>query len=129
MPAAMSETQVVATELEKVLSKVPILFDRDDTFYSTIEKKNVETVSARDMRIPLEIRPGGNFGLFDPAGGSLGKGSGPTYEKAVIGSQYLKYGVEYTKKAEWATDSGRKAVVQAVRRALASSMAEFRRHI
>lgn len=129
MPGAMSETQVVATELENVQSKVPVLFDRDDTFYSTIEKKNVEVVSARDMRIPLELRPGGNFGQFDPSGGSLGKGSGPTYDKATIGAVYLKYGVEYTKKAEWATDKSRKAVVNTVRRALASSMAEFRRHL
>src|SRR5678815_993119 len=112
---ALAETQVVANELERVNPKVPLLFEREDTFYSMIEKKNVEVISARDMRIPLELRPGGNPGHFDPAGGTLGKGSGPTFDKAVVGSVYLKYGVEYHKKAEWATDSARKSVVNTVK--------------
>lgn len=129
MPAALDEGQVVALELEKVLPKVPVLFDREDTWYSNIEKRNVEMISARDMRIPLELRPGGNPGHFNPAGGSLGKGSGPTFDKATVGSVYLKYGVEYTKKAEWATDNARKSVVQTVRRLLATSMAQFRRFV
>src|SRR5262245_22201861 len=127
--APLDETKVVANELEKVLDKVPVLFDRDDTFYSKIEKKNVEMISARDMRVPQEIRPGGNPGHFNPEGGSLGKGSGPTFDKATVGAVYLKYGVEYTKKAEWATDNARKAVVQTTRRLLATAMAEFRRFV
>jgi hypothetical protein len=124
---ALAETQVVANELERVNPKVPLLFEREDTFFSKIEKKNVEIISARDMRIPLELRPGGNPGHFDPAGGTLGKGSGPTFDKAVVGSVYLKYGVEYHKKAEWATDSARKSVVNTVKHLLATGMAEFRR--
>lgn len=124
---ALAETQVVANELERVNPKVPLLFEREDTFYSKIEKKNVEVISARDMRIPLELRPGGNPGHFDPAGGTLGKGSGPSFDKATVGSVYIKYGVEYHKKAEWATDSARKSVVNTVKHLLATSMAEFRR--
>lgn len=126
---ALAETQVVANELEAVNDKVPLLFEREDTFYSQIEKKNVETISARDMRIPLAIRPGGNPGFFDPAGGSLGKGSGPTWDKATVGSVYMKYGVEYHKKAEWATDSARKAVVNTTKNLVANAMAEFRRFV
>lgn len=126
---ALNETAVVANELEVVNPKVPLLFEREDTFYSEIEKKNVEVISARDMRIPLALRPGGNPGFFDPAGGSLGKGSGPVWDKATVGSVYLKYGVEYHKKAEWATDSARKSVVNTVKQLLATSMAEFRRFV
>lgn len=127
--ADFSELSIVATELEKVRPKVATAFDRDDTFYSTIEKRPVEVISARDMRIPIELRPGGNPGHFNPEGGSLGPGSGPFFDKAVIGAVYLKYGVSYTKKAEWASDSGRKAVVNATRHLLATSMAEFRRFV
>ena len=65
------ESQVVGAELERVLPKVPTLFDRDDVFYSSIEKRPVEVVSSRDMRVPLEMRPGGKFGYFDPDGGDL----------------------------------------------------------
>ena len=51
-----NEAQVVGTELERVLPNVPTLFDRDDTFYSVLEKRPVEVISSRDMRIPLELR-------------------------------------------------------------------------
>jgi hypothetical protein len=126
---AMDETQVAATELENVRKKIPILFDKEDTFYSTIEKGEVESISARDMRIPLEIRPGGRFGHFDPAGGDLGRGEGPSYEKAVINTVHMRHAIEWHKKTEWATDSARKAVVQSVKKLLASGMVEFRRAV
>ena len=126
---AMDETQVAATELEKVRTKIPVLFDKEDTFYSTIEKGEVEQISARDMRIPLEIRPGGRFGHFDPAGGDLGRGEGPTYEKAVVNTVHLRHAIEWHKKTEWATDNARKAVVQSVKKLLASGMVEFRRAV
>ena len=115
---AMDETQVAATELENVRKKIPILFDKEDTFYSQIEKGEVEQISNRDMRIPLELRPGGRFGHFDPAGGDLGRGEGPTYEKAVINTVHLRHAIEWHKKTEWATDSARKAVVQSVKKLL-----------
>jgi len=127
--AVVSETQVVANELERVSPKVPTLFDRDDVFYSTIEKRNVEVISARDMRIPLELEPGGNFGHYDPDGGDLGRGDGPKFDKAVINTVHFKMGVEWTKKAEWATDDSRKAVLNTFRHLLAKSMPEFRRQV
>lgn len=129
MASALTESQVVANELERVLPKVPTLFDRDDVFYSSIDKKNVEVISGRDMRIPLELRPGGRFGHFDPDGGDLGRGSGPVFDKAVINSVHFKMGVEWTKKSEWATDDSRKAVLNTFRHLLAKSMSEFRRHV
>lgn len=126
---ALTESQVLATELERVREKVPTLFDRDALFYSSVEKRPVEVISNRDMRIPLEIRPGGRFGHFDPDGGDLGRGDGPTFDKAVINTVHLKHGVEWTKKAEWATDDRRKAVIKTFQHLLAKSMAEFRRHV
>jgi hypothetical protein len=126
---AMDETQVAAVELEKVRKKIPVLFDKEDTFFSQIEKGEVEVISNRDMRIPLEIRPGGRFGHFDPAGGDLGRGEGPGYEKAIINTVHLRHAIEWHKKTEWATDDARKAVVQTVKKLLASGMTEFRRAV
>ncbi len=125
----VTEAQVLGTELERVSPKVPTLFDRDDVFYSSIEKRNVEVISSRDMRIPLEMRPGGKFGHYDPDGGDLGRGTGPVFDKAVISSVHFKMGVEWTKKAEWSTDEARKAVLNTFRHLLAKSMSEFRRHV
>lgn len=127
---AQTETQVNAAEIERVRPKVPTLFDRDDMFFATIQKgSDVEKVSKRDMRVPLEIRPGGQFGHFNPAGGSLGRGDGPTFEKALIPQAFFKFGVEYQRSAEWGTDDARKAVINSVRHNLAVSLDEFRRNL
>jgi hypothetical protein len=126
---AQTESQVVAAELERVDPKVPVLFERDAMFYANVEKRPVEKVSSRDMRIPLEIRPGGLFGYFDPAGGDLGRGEGPTFEKAVISTVSFKFAVEWHKKTQWSTDDSRKSVVDSVKHVLANSMKEFRRAV
>lgn len=126
---AVVRAQVEANEIEAIVRKLPTLFDRDDTWYSQIEKKNVEIVSDRDMRVPLEIRPGGNFGMFDPDGGDMGRGDGPTFDKAIVNVVHFKHGVEWTSRAEWATDSSRKAILDTVKHNIAKSMPEFRRHV
>lgn len=126
---AVTESQVVATELEKVTPKIRVLFERDPGFVGTIKKKNVETISAREMRVPLEINPGGNFTYFDPGGGDLGRGSGPIWQKAVLTPVYMSLGIEYTKLAQWTTDDARKAVQNAVRRLTATALEEMIRQL
>ena len=126
--AAQAEAQVLGLELERVLPNVPTLFDREGTFYRELERRPVEIVSKRDMRIPLELRPGGNFGHFDPDGGDLGRGTGPVFDKATITPAFLKIGFEFTTLAHWVTDDRRKAVLNNFRNLLAKGMAEFRRH-
>ncbi len=126
---AVTETQVVGLELERVLPKISVLFERDDRFFANIKKRDVEKISNRLMRIPLELRPGGNFGYFDANGGDLGRGGGPTWDKATLNSVFVKEGIEYTKLTEWSTDSDRKAVVSAVRRLTATALDELRRQL
>jgi len=126
--AAQAEADVVATELERVLPKVSTLFDREGPFYTAIEKKDVEIISARQMRGPLEIRPGGKFRFYNPDGGDMGRGSGPKFDKFVLTAQHILYAVEYTILTQWVTDDKRKAVINNVQRLLALSMREFRRH-
>jgi hypothetical protein len=126
---AVVEANAVGLELERVLPKVEVLFERDDKFYSTIKKRNVEKISNRQMRIPLELRPGGSFQYFDADGGDLGRGGGPQWDKAVVTAVFLSENIEYTKLTEWATDSDRKAVINAVRRLTATALDEFRRQL
>lgn len=128
--AAMNEQQVVGLELERVLPKVQRVFERDDKFYAHIKKAgDVEVVSYREMRIPLELRPGGKFQYFNPDGGDLGRGSGPTYDKAVVQPVFMSENLEYTKLAQWATNNDRKAIENAVRRMVATGLDELRRQI
>ena len=127
--AQLDQNSVVANELERVLPNIPTLFDYDDRFYTKIEKRQVEKVSKRDMRIPLEIYPGGMSGAFDSNGGDLGLGNGPTFDKAVLGTVDMKHAVQWTAQADWATDDSRKAVLNTFRHLLANQMKEFRRNI
>lgn len=126
---AVSESQAVATELEKVEKEIEVLFERDPGFAGSIKKKNVTVVSAREMRVPMEISPGGNFTYFNPDGGPLGRGSGPDWQKAVLSPVYMSLGIEYTKLAQWATDDARKAVQNSVRYLTATAITEFIRQL
>lgn len=126
---AFVEAQAVALELERVIPKIRVLFERDDKFYANIKKRDVETISNRQMRIPLEIRPGGSFGYFTADGGDLGRGGGPTFDKAVVSCVFMNEAIEYTKLAEWATNNDRKAVTNAVRRLTATALDEMRRQL
>lgn len=127
--AAVNEAQIAGTELEKVLPKVQTVFESDDMFYATIKKRNVEVVSYREMRVPMEIAPGGSFQYFNPNGGDLGRGGGPEFDKAVVQPVFVSENIEYTKLAQWSTDDKRKAVINTVRRLTAGALVELRRQI
>jgi hypothetical protein len=126
---AQTEVDVAATELENVDKVVPTLFEREGPFYKWVDTAEDVEISARDARVPLEVWSGGSFRHYDPDGGALGLGTAPKYDKAVVNSQHLLMATQYTRKAEWATESGRKAVVNTVRRLSASAIAEFRRYV
>lgn len=126
---AVVEAQVAALELEKVIPKVRVLFERDDKFYANIKKRDVEKISHRQMRVPLELRPGGSFQYFNPDGGDLGRGGGPTFDKAVLNCVFLSENIEYTKLTQWATDDARKAIINSVRRLTATALDEMRRQL
>jgi hypothetical protein len=126
---AVVESQVAALELERVIPKIRTLFERDDKFYANIKKRDVEKISNRQMRIPLELRPGGSFGYFNPDGGDLGRGGGPTFDKAVVTSVFVAENIEYTKLTQWSTDDERKAITNGVRRLTATALDEMRRQL
>ena len=127
MPAV--ETQVAALELEHVRKKIETVFESDDRFFSSIKKRDVEKISNRLMRVPLELRPGGNFGYWDPNGGDLGRGNAQTFDKAVLQSVFVKEGIEYTKLVQYSTDDSRKAIANAVRKFSARALDEIRRQL
>jgi len=126
---AVVESQVAALELERVIPKIRVLFERDDKFYANIKKRDVEKISNRQMRIPLELRPGGSFQYFNADGGDLGRGGGPTFDKAVLTAVFVSENIEYTKLTQWSTDDERKAVTNGVRRLTATALDELRRQL
>lgn len=123
------EANVAALELERVLPKIRTVFERDDKFYANIKKQDVESISSRQMRVPLELRPGGSFGYFGADGSDMGRGGGPQWDKAVLTSVFMSENIEYTKLVDWSTNSDRKAIVSAVRRLVATALDELRRQL
>lgn len=126
---AVTEAQVAGTELEKVIPKLQTAFDYDKKFFSQVMKRPAEKISNRQMRVPMELRPGGDFGYFDPDGGDLGRGGGPTFDKATLNCVFVKEGIEYTKLADWATDDNRKAIINSVRKLTARAYDEIKRQL
>lgn len=129
MPGTVVESVVAGTELERVLPKVTTVFESDDTFFAHIKKRNVEVVSYREMRAPMELRPGGRFQYWNPDGGDLGRGGGPTWDKAVLRPVFMSENIEYTKLTQYSTNDRRKAVIDAVRRLTAGAIIEIKRQI
>jgi hypothetical protein len=77
----------------------------------------------------LELRPGGSFQYFNADGGDLGRGGGPTFDRATLSCVFVSENIEYTKLAQWSTDDERKAVTNGVRRLTASALDEMRRQL
>ena len=53
--SGLTESQIIALELERIAPKIATLFERDNTFWQLINKKELPLVSSRDMRIPLTM--------------------------------------------------------------------------
>ncbi len=93
--AQMQNAQSVALQLEKVRDKLPLLYERDDILLTMIQQRgDVERVSSRNMRLPLQIRPGGKAGLANMDGGDLGRGSGTVYDVAQVTPVFFRHAVE-----------------------------------
>ncbi|MGA8035052.1 MAG: hypothetical protein WA823_03440 [Candidatus Acidiferrales bacterium] len=54
-------------------------------------------MNSRNMRLPLQIRPGGKVGLANMDGGDLRRGSGTKYDVAQVTPVFFRHAVELTK--------------------------------
>ncbi|HEY4741751.1 MAG TPA: hypothetical protein VIH76_14240 [Candidatus Acidoferrales bacterium] len=123
----MQNAQTVALQLEKVRDKLPLLYERDDILLTMIQQRgDVERVSSRNMRLPLQIRPGGKAGLANLDGGDLGRGSGTTYDVAQVTPVFFRHAVEISKLVEYASNSPEKAIENAAKREVKNNMQQFR---
>jgi len=123
----MQNAQTIALQLEKVRDKVPLLYERDDVLLSMIQQRgDVEKVSSRAMRLPLQVNPGGKAGSYNADGGDLGRGSGTVYDVATISPIFYRFAVEITKLVEYATNAREKAIENAAKREVANGMKQFR---
>src|SRR6202167_1595914 len=125
--AQMQNAQTIALQLEKVRDKVPILYERDDVLLTMIQQRgDVEKVSSRNMRLPLQVNPGGKAGSYSADGGDLGRGSGTSYDVAQVSPIFFRFAIEISKLVEYATNAKEKAIENAAKREVANGMKQFR---
>jgi hypothetical protein len=126
MPA-QANANVVALQLEKVRDKVPLLYERDDILLTMIQQRgDVEKVSSRNMRLPLQVNPGGKAGSYNADGGDLGRGSGTAYDVAQVSPIFFRFAIEITKLVEYATNGRERAIENATKREVANGVKQFR---
>ena len=126
MPA-QNNANTVALQLEKVRDKVPLLYERDDVLLAMIQQRgDVEKVSSCNMRLPIQVNPGGKAGSYNVDGGDLGRGSGSSYDVAQVTPIFFRFAVEITKLVEYATNAREKAIENAAKREVANGLKQFR---
>jgi hypothetical protein len=86
----------------------------------------VEKVSSRNMRLPLQVNPGGKAGSYSADGGDLGRGSGTAYDIAQVSPVFFRFAIEITKLVEYATTGRERAIENAAKREVAQGMKQFR---
>src|SRR5260370_8149083 len=97
MPA-QANANVVALQLEKVRDKVPLLYERDDILLTMIQQRgDVEKISSRNMRLPLQVNPGGKAGSYNPDGRDLGRGSATASDDAQVPPDFFRLPLELPK--------------------------------
>src|ERR1700752_4646175 len=125
--AQQNNAQTSALQLEKVRDKVPLLYEHDDVLLSMIQQRgDIEKVSSRNMRLPLQLVAGGKGGSYSADGGGLGRGSGTTYDVAQVSPIFFRFAVEITKLVEYATNAKEKAIENAAKREVSNGMKQFR---
>src|SRR5256714_5927205 len=126
MPA-QANANVIALQLEKGRDKLPLLSERDDILLTMIKRRgDGEKVPSRNMRLPLQVNPGGKAGSYNADGGDLGRGSGTAYDVASISPIFFRFAIEITKLVEYATNRRERAVENAAKREVANGMKQFR---
>jgi hypothetical protein len=124
---AMNLAQAIATQLERVRDVLPLLYERDDVFLSKLQARgDIEKVSGRLMRLPLQIRPGGKARGVNFDGGDMGRGGGTLYDVAQVTPQGFAFALEWTKIVEYSTNMSEKAIAKLVPKEVQNGMKQFR---
>jgi hypothetical protein len=126
MPA-QANANVIALQLEKVRDKVPLLYERDDILLTMIQQRgDIERISSRNMRLPLQVNPGGKAGSYNADGGDLGRGAGTAYDVAQVSPIFFRFAIEITKLVEYSTNGKERAIENAAKREVVNGMRQFR---
>ena len=129
MPLARKDVE--AEELEKVQPHLEKLFEVEAPFWKALSKGagSPTVVSYKEVRVPMRIRPAGQYRAFDPEGGDLGRGGGSLWQELKVTTAARLLAIEWNWKAKWATNNTKKALRNAVREDITAAVSEWNRAI
>lgn len=122
--------QTFALQKEKVRPQLSLLYQLDDTLWGEIESRgDVEVVSSRPTRVPLELLAGGTFTTNSPDGADLGLGSAPITDFMTLVPTYFFQCSQWTKQAEISTNANEKAIEDYSKLIMKRAMKNFRTYM
>jgi hypothetical protein len=118
--------QTTALQLEKVLQNPATFWPTETEVYDLIKPSEVEKVSGRAMRVPVDLLDGGVAALISPDGGSFPRGGAYTPDVATITPVWFGYTKEITAADMAATDDSSKAVENFVTKNVSMALGRFK---
>jgi hypothetical protein len=115
MSLPLTGANLLGVMREKVDPVLYSLFEHERMWYTLLEKQKSEDVSLRPYRVPLQMTMPGQFSGYSADGTDMGLGSGMDVEHAEVYPIGHKLAVSFTQLARYATNSGAKSVVDAVK--------------
>lgn len=127
---AATNAQALGAQIEKLrgepLQKMWLL---QQTLFDELSGTDKDIVSSRPERIPLAILSGGKARVWNPDGGDMGRGSGPTIGFGNLAPVYRNYNMEWTILSNIATNSREKSAVDYLDFTLTNGMDQFKSNL
>ncbi len=109
--AVGNDAASIAAQIEAIRPDLPALMLLSSVLWGRFEARTDMTpVGSRPTRVPTQPITGGNFGVFGPDGTDMGLGSGPQEVPGYLSCAFYLQASQYTKLAQWSTDSSAKAI-------------------
>lgn len=123
-------TNVVAAQMEAIDKALPELLETSSYLYKELGKNAHDIkVSTRDLRIPVIVSGGGDFGTYDPDGGDMGLGSAPMWKVMTTTYFPFKHAIQLTDLEMETTKESEQALKSQFAVAVAKALPEFQAHL
>jgi hypothetical protein len=123
--AAGANADFLSLQLERVRPFLPVAYEREKGFGAKIKKVEGIEVSSRNLRLPIQVFPGGKFGYCTFAGTSLGLGGASQTVVATLTPVGIRFNVQINRDVQYYTNSAEKAIAQVLKKELENAVPEF----
>jgi hypothetical protein len=123
--AAGANADFLSLQLERVRPQLPKAYELEKGFGAKIKKVEGIETSSRDLRLPIQISPGGKFGYCTFAGTALGRGGASKTVVATLTPVGIRFNVELNRDVQYYTSSKERAIAQVLKKELENAVPEY----